>query len=102
MRPTAQTLKGWAAALAIPVIEPICDKGLSTPLPNLTKRLNAGEIAWRSHPTAILGYSRLTDSSTRHASRDIWNGINDCRKYVKAFCKYGICYIMMYNVIPII
>ena len=53
MAPTAQALKGWAVALAIPVRQLICDKGTSTPLPSLSKRLSAGEIAWRSSPKQL-------------------------------------------------
>jgi transcriptional regulator with XRE-family HTH domain len=53
MAPTAQTLKGWAVALAIPVSQLICDKGISTPLSSLSKRLSTGEIAWRSSPKQL-------------------------------------------------
>src|ERR1700681_686723 len=53
MAPTAQTLKGWAVTLASPVSQLICDTGISTPLPSLSKRLSAGEIAWRSSPKQL-------------------------------------------------
>jgi transcriptional regulator with XRE-family HTH domain len=41
MAPTAQTFQGWADALAIPVSQLI------------SKRLSAGEIAWRSSPKQL-------------------------------------------------